>query len=71
MALKFRAKKLSKAILDKRTKDNLSFRNIQDQSGIDKSTLQRIEDGAAVPNVETFASICHWLNKPITEFIHA
>lgn len=53
---------LAKAILAKRTKDDLSFGQIQDSHGIGKSKLHAMEDQAHSPNSDTLAIVCDWLD---------
>jgi hypothetical protein len=67
---KFNLSKLAKAILDKRTKDNLTFRGIAKttKNALPHSTLHRIEDQAAVPSATVLGAICNWLGQPVSNF---
>lgn len=64
----FKLDKLAKAILAKRTKDDLSFRAIETKTGISKATLQRIEAGALMPSAASLGEICTWLELPVNNF---
>lgn len=64
----FDFKKLAADILAKREKENLSFRAIQDATGIPSQMLFRMEARAAVPSCENFALVLGWLGKPANNY---
>lgn len=70
MNQKFNLPKLARAILKKRTDENLTFRTIQQQTKgkLIGATLCRIEAQTQVPNAETLAYICNWLDRSVAEF---
>ena len=69
-SLVFDLKQFSKDILAKRTKDDLSFRDIETSTGINKATIHRIETGDTVPGVTVYGHIVAWLKKnPADYFI--
>lgn len=70
MAQNFNLKKLAKDILAKRTKENISFRDITKQlkSKVHFSSVQRIEDATQMPSAETLGVLCDWLSKPVSEY---
>jgi len=51
----------AKDILAKREKDGLSFRMIQAETGIAKTTLQAIEAGQKDLSAASVAQICSWM----------
>ena len=67
---KFNLAKLAKAILAKRVKDNLNFRQItKDTKGaLPHSTLHRIEGQQTNPSAEILADICNWLEVEVQTF---
>lgn len=70
MAQKFNSKKFAKAILDKRTREGLTFRAIQKSTKdrITGGTLCRLEAETQLPNAETLADVCNWLGLPVQTF---
>lgn len=68
--MNFNHNKLAKDILNKRTKDDLSFRAIEiaTKGKLNKTTLQRIEDKTQEPKASTLADICTWLNVPVQNY---
>lgn len=70
MAQKFNSKKLARAILAKRNKEGLTFRAIQisTKGKVIGATLCRIEAETQLPNAETLADICNWLDLPVQTF---
>lgn len=68
--MKFDIKKLAKDVLEKRTKDNLTFRSIAKatKNKVTTTTLQRIEAATQVPRTDTFGIICGWLGKPVQNY---
>jgi hypothetical protein len=54
-------------ILDKRTKDDVSFRQLQALLSVDKQVLHKAESGG-MPKLETFFVICRWLDKPMENY---
>ena len=67
---KFNAKKLAKAILDKRIKDDLSFKAItkNTKGALHYATLQRVEGEVAMPSAAILGDICNWLELPVSTF---
>lgn len=65
------SKKLAAAVLAKRTKENLTFRQIEkDTKGaLPSASLYRIEAGQGDSiSVARFLEVCKWLGKNPTEF---
>lgn len=58
----FDGKLLAKDILDKRIKDNLSFRAIYAETGLHPSQLQNVEACNTAPSADKFAAIITWLS---------
>jgi len=50
---------LAARVLDLRTKQRLSQQALADHAGIDRKTVNRIENGHFSPSVETLLRICH------------
>lgn len=62
----FSSMKLAGDILEKRTKDDVSFRQLSDLIGIDKSSLYRMECGDQfLPKLNDFFLVCKWLGRPM------
>ena len=61
MKVIFDYKKLSKDILDKRVKEDLSFTAIFKQSGIPRHIVHGMEEGKQIPSCKNFALILGWL----------
>ncbi len=67
----YNAKQLRKDMIAKRVIDNnMSMDEAAKQIGISKATISRLEK-SRIPDVETFAKVCTWLetqpNKYFTE----
>ncbi len=61
--------KLAGDILEKRTKDDVSFRELSDLTGIDRSVLHSIECGdIRPPKLNDFFIICNWLEQPMEAY---
>lgn len=56
-----RALLLAKILRETRIKQGLSQQALADMSGIDRKTVNRIENGHYSPNMETFLSLCEAL----------
>jgi len=57
------------AALDaKRQAKGLSWRQLAGKAGVSQSTLTRMQQGKR-PDVDTFASLLHWLGMPAEEFL--
>ena len=59
----FDYKTLSRDILQKRTKEDLSFRVIQKQSGVPVHILHSVESRKMIPNCVNFAKVLTWLGR--------
>lgn len=68
MAMIFDGKKLAKAVKIQRIIElSIGLREAAKQIGTSAPTLCRVEKGKT-PDVETFANICNWICKPMTDF---
>lgn len=63
MKIAFNFKKLSKDILAKREKDNLTFRAIAKETKMNPMLIHSMEAGTSVPSCANLAKVCSWLNK--------
>lgn len=52
------------------TKDfrHMSLADIKAQTGLSRATISRCCNGTYLPDVETYATICKWLNVPLDYF---
>lgn len=64
---KFQFKALSRAILDKRVKEDLSTRAAAKQAGIDPGTFNNIEFGKPC-KLDNLAKVCNWLGVQVQTF---
>ena len=64
----FDLKLLAADILAKREKKDLSFRAIESETGIPKTTLADIEAARSMPKVDTYAQVAKWLGKPFNYY---
>jgi len=55
--------------IDKKNDIVISLRQASRLSGIDHVTLSRLQKGNA-PDVDTFATVCAWLDKPMSLFFN-
>lgn len=74
MKLTYNGDLMAKYIKEARTIDKkndivMSFRQTSKVSGIPHVTLSRLQNGNA-PDVETFATVCNWLGKPMSLFFN-
>lgn len=68
MKLVYDGTKLSKEVKTKRLIElDLDMRTCAINIGISAATLSRIENGKT-PDIETLATVCHWISKPINDF---
>lgn len=68
-AVKKRAALVGQILRDTRIKQELSQQALADMSGVDRKTVNRIENGHYSPNMETFLSFCEALAvKPSSFF---
>jgi transcriptional regulator with XRE-family HTH domain len=64
----FDINKLALHLFDKRRIfKNLSLRDAANQIGVSYATLSRVEN-KKIPDIETFAKICVWLDKPVQDY---
>lgn len=59
---------LGEAILNKRTKEEITFRAAAVQSGVDMMCLHRMEVGKETPSLNNYYRVCKWLDKPLDAF---
>lgn len=64
----FKSETLAKELKTMRSIDlNIGLRELSEIVGVSPASLSRIENGG-VPNLETFSTICTWLNQPMTKY---
>jgi len=56
------------AITDTKDYRSLSLSDIVKQTGLSKATISRCCNGTFLPDVETYATMCKWLNVPLQHF---
>lgn len=61
---------LGNAIRRRRDQQNLSLRDVADQTGVSASTLSRIENGTGKPDADNIARLASWLDMPIERVMH-
>jgi transcriptional regulator with XRE-family HTH domain len=64
----FNLKKMAKDILAKRNKEDLSFRQIETKTGINKAILYRIEAEKGAPSIDVLPDICNWLGVDVQTY---
>jgi transcriptional regulator with XRE-family HTH domain len=65
----FQSMRLAGDILEKRSKDDVSFRDLQEITGIDRSVLHSIECGnVRPPKLNDFFILCNWLDQPMEKY---
>ena len=65
---KLRVETLVAALDAKRRATKLSWRQLAAEAGVSQSTLTRMQQGKR-PDVDTFASLLHWLGMPAENFL--
>ena len=61
---------LGTAVRRRREQQNLSLRDVADQTGVSASTLSRIENGTGKPDADNIARLASWLDMPIERVMH-
>jgi len=61
---------LGSAVRRRREQQNLSLRDVADQTGVSASTLSRIENGTGKPDADNIARLAAWLDMPIERVMH-
>jgi transcriptional regulator with XRE-family HTH domain len=61
---------LGSAVRRRREQQNLSLRDVADQTGVSASTLSRIENGTGKPDADNIARLASWLDMPIERVMH-
>lgn len=56
---------LGRAIKQKRVENNLSLRDVANETNVSASTLSRIENGTGKPDADNIAALTNWLNMPM------
>lgn len=64
----FLNKKFAEAIIDKRSKDGTTLREAAKKSGVNMTTLFRMELGVT-SSLQSFVKVCSWLGKKPDSFI--
>src|SRR5215475_2641827 len=62
---------LGSAVRRRREQQNLSLRDVADQTGVSASTLSRIENGTGKPDADNIARLTSWLNMPMERVMGA
>lgn len=69
MKSKYDSAKFSKEVKTKRViEENLGVAQLGKIIGSSGATISRIENGK-MPDIMTYAKLCHWLRKPMNSFI--
>ncbi len=61
---------LGSAIRRRREQQNMSLRDLADETGVSASTLSRIENGTGKPDADNIARLAAWLDMPIERVMH-
>src|SRR6476620_11053602 len=61
---------LGSAVRRRREQQNLSLRDVADETGVSASTLSRIENGTGKPDADNIARLASWLDMPIERVMH-
>ena len=61
---------LGDAVRRRREQQNLSLRDVADETGVSASTLSRIENGTGKPDADNIARLAAWLDMPIERVLH-
>jgi len=61
---------LGNAVRRRREQQNLSLRDVADETGVSASTLSRIENGTGQPDADNIARLAAWLDMPIERVLH-
>src|SRR2546423_14416221 len=56
---------LGRAVKRRREEQELSLRDVADETSVSASTLSRIENGTGKPDAENIARLTSWLNMPM------
>ena len=62
-------KEVAKRLRTARHKAEMSQQDLADSSGIDRKTVNRIENGHFSPNLETLVRLCSALDTKISAFL--
>src|SRR5215468_4457210 len=61
---------LGNAVRRRREQQNLSLRDLAEETGVSASTLSRIENGTGKPDADNIARLASWLDMPIERVMH-
>lgn len=68
--MKYRQTEFINTIIKKRKQDGLSLRDVEAATGIQYSTIQKIENKSTTfPNLNIYIKLCAWLGVSPNEFI--
>jgi DNA-binding XRE family transcriptional regulator len=65
---KFNYKLLARDIYNRRSQNTgreMFLEKAAEQAGVSKATLYRLEAEAVKPDIDTLASVCNWIGKPL------
>src|SRR5438309_8574577 len=62
---------LGDAVRRRREQQEMSLRDVADQTGVSASTLSRIENGTGKPDAENIARLTAWLDVPLDRIMAA
>jgi len=62
---------LGGAVRRRREQQDLSLRDVAEETGVSASTLSRIENGTGKPDADNIARLATWLDMPIERVMHA
>src|SRR5436190_14902211 len=62
---------LGNAVRRRREQQNLSLRDVADETGVSASTLSRIENGTGKPDADNIARLTAWLDMPVERVMSA
>ena len=61
---------LGDAVRRRREQQEMSLRDVADETGVSASTLSRIENGTGKPDADNIARLAAWLDMPIERVMH-
>jgi len=61
---------LGDAVRRRREQQEMSLRDVADETGVSASTLSRIENGTGKPDADNIARLAAWLDMPIERVLH-
>ena len=66
--MKFNSELFGRHLRIKAAEFKLNYTNAAKEIGISKATFSRLANESGLPDVDTFATCCEWLNQPMIMF---